>query len=354
MRPTRYCTKLLQALVFILSAGAALLVVSGCGRDDRERVVIYTAVDPPYARPILEEFERRTGIRVIMQMDAEAAKTVGLAERLRAEQAAGNPQADVWWGNEIFYTIGLAEDGVLAAYESPAAEGIPALFRDPEHRWAGTGLRARVICVWDAEQRQADRETGGEREGLEWVRSLEDLADARLRGRIAMARPTAGTTGGHVAAMYVLWGEDRANRYFRSLHENGIRLLGGNAQVADQTGHGVILAGLTDNDDVAASLREGGRLRQVLPDQETYGTLTIPTTVGLVAGGSNPDGARQLIDYLLSPEVEQQLIAMGFAGYSVRDDAGEQAVRSMEIDYREAARIMPQAIRTATAILEGR
>jgi iron(III) transport system substrate-binding protein len=183
---------------------------------------------------------------------------------------------------------------------------------------------------------------------------LAALAHPAVRGRVAMARPTAGTTGGHVAALYVLWGEERADAYFRSLRENDIKLLGGNAVVADQTGRGTIWIGLTDNDDVTASLREGGRLRQVLPDQDSYGTLVIPCTVAMVKGARNPEAARQLIDYLLSQEVEQKLIDAGFAGFSVRETEGKHGIRPMQIDYAEAARIMPAAIRRSVSILEGR
>src|SRR5688572_31906983 len=81
----------------------------GCNRDApaaAQRVVVYTSVDQPVAEPILREFEKRTGIKVDVQTDTEATKSAGLAARLQAEKA--NPQADVWWGNEIFHTINLA------------------------------------------------------------------------------------------------------------------------------------------------------------------------------------------------------------------------------------------------------
>jgi iron(III) transport system substrate-binding protein len=184
------------------------------------------------------------------------------------------------------------------------------------------------------------------------VKGLEDLTRPALKGRITMARPTAGTTGGHVAAMYVLWGDEKADDYFRRLRANGVRLVGGNAIVTAQVGKGALWAGMTDNDDVAATEAEGGRLRMVLPDQNTFGTLTIPTTVGLIQGARNPDAARQLIDYLLTEEVERQLIETKFAAFSVRDD--EQKIRPMDVDYAEVARKLPEAVRRSTAILDGR
>src|SRR4051812_17580320 len=96
----------------------ALLLICGCDRSGRE-VVLYTSVDEPIASPIVREFEKQTGIHVRLVTDSEASKSVGLAEKVRAER--DNPQADVFWSNEPFHTINLAEEGVLAAYDSPAA-----------------------------------------------------------------------------------------------------------------------------------------------------------------------------------------------------------------------------------------
>jgi len=38
------------------------------------------------------------------------------------------------------------------------------------------------------------------------------------------------------------------------------------------------------------------------------GTLFIPNTLAIIKGGPNPEAARQLVDYLLSPEVEARCI----------------------------------------------
>src|SRR5690606_28301835 len=105
----------------------------------------YTSVDEPVATPILKDFERRTGIRVDVRTDTEATKSVGLVERLIAEK--GNPKADVFWGNEVFLTMRLADEGVLQPYQSPAAADVPRLFKDADHKWAGNALRARVIVA---------------------------------------------------------------------------------------------------------------------------------------------------------------------------------------------------------------
>src|SRR5215207_6646897 len=89
------------------------ICLSSCGRSDPP-LVVYTSVDQPIAAPIIKDFEHKTGIRVTLVTDAEATKSVGLAERIRAEKA--NPQADVFWSNEPFHTINLANEGLLEPY----------------------------------------------------------------------------------------------------------------------------------------------------------------------------------------------------------------------------------------------
>src|SRR5436305_8369867 len=131
--------------VIVTFAFLALAAFTGCNKDDGQRVVLYTSVDRPVAEPVIREFERRTGIKVDLPTDTEATKSAGLAARLQAERE--NPKADVWWGNEVFHTINLADAGVLAPYDSPSAADVPARFKDAGHRWTGSALRARVIAV---------------------------------------------------------------------------------------------------------------------------------------------------------------------------------------------------------------
>jgi iron(III) transport system substrate-binding protein len=323
----------------LLTLALCALGLGGCGEANSSspQVVLYTSVDEPIARPIIQQFEKTSGIRVRLVTDAEATKSVGLAEKVRAEKA--NPQADVFWGNEPFHTINLAEEGLLAPYEAAAAKEIPPQFKDPQQRWAGNGLRARVIAV---SGRLSVRPEG-----------LDDLTQPAWKGKIVMASPSAGTTGGHVAAIYVLRGDDGARDFFKKLHANGIKLVGGNSVSAQQVAQNNFAAGLTDNDDVANAKVDLPALDSVLPDQDGDGTLMVPTTVGLVAGGKNAEAGKKLTEYLLSAVVEKKLIDAKFALVSVRE-LEKNNVKAMKVDYREVARALPRAVREATAILEGR
>jgi len=323
--------------VLVLSS---ICVLSSCERPQSksEQVILYTAVDEPVARPIIQEFERQTGISVILRTDAEATKTAGLAERLEAEKS--NPQADVWWSNEPFHTINLAQQKVLAPYASPSAAKIPAEFKDKNSLWAGTSLRVRVLAVNPKCPISPH--------------SIQDLINPSLKGKICLSRPMAGTAKGHMAVLYTAMGRENFEKYLNGLKDNQIRLVGGNSIVAELVGSGQMLAGITDNDDVDAAAREGGKLDMILPDQgsDQMGALALPCTAALVAGAPHEANAKKLIDYLLSQTVEYQLIDRHFARYSVINPSAN--VKFMKVDYTQSAGNMKDAVELSLKILEGR
>ncbi len=299
-----------------------------------QEVRLYTSVDQPYAVKIIREFEKQTGITVRVLTDAEATKTAGLAERLRAER--NNPRADVWWSNEVFHTIRLANEGILAPYESPAAKDIPAQFVDKQHRWTAAALRIRVLLA---------------AEGVD-VKGYRDLLRPDLKGKSVLAKPAFGTTGGHMAAMYVLLGEQKYRGFLEAARANGLKLVGGNAIAANMVGSGQMSFVFTDNDDADHVMAGGAKVKMIIPDQAEggIGTLAMPCSVGLVAGARNEDAAKELIDYLVSREVEQMLISDKFAYASVRDAGGDLKV--MQVDFPTVAEKMPEAINMALRILE--
>jgi hypothetical protein len=73
---------------------------SGCKgkKSEPQEVVIYTSLDKVFSQPILEAFEKETGINVLDVYDSEATKTTGLVNRLIAEK--DSPRADIFWNSE--------------------------------------------------------------------------------------------------------------------------------------------------------------------------------------------------------------------------------------------------------------
>jgi iron(III) transport system substrate-binding protein len=138
-------------------------------------------------------------------------------------------------------------------------------------------------------------------------RSVLDLADPRWNGQVAIADPRFGSTSFHVAALYTVLGDAKADEFFRRLKTNGVRVVDGNSVVRDLVVRGEVKVGLTDTDDVNVAVEAGEQIGMLLPDREGMGVPVMPNMVSLVANGPHPEEGRHLIDYLLSPGVERQL-----------------------------------------------
>jgi iron(III) transport system substrate-binding protein len=282
--------------------------------------------------------------------DTEVKKTAGLVDRLRAEK--DKPQADVFWSSEVFMTIDLAEEGVLEPYTPADTSNWLTAFKDAENRWHGFAARARVI-VYAPDRVPADRVP----------KSWMDLTDEAYRGRVVMADPRFGTTGGHLGAMKAFWTREIMPGYYEAylegLAENRIRLLpSGNAGVVEAVAGGEADVGMTDSDDVWAAQANGRKVEMVYPLHSIEpgatgaGTLLIPNTVARVKGGPNPQQTGKLIDFLLSEKAERMLAESVSHNIPLRPGLGESYPQvavpdSLRVDYAVAATARPPAISQA-------
>ena len=271
-------------------------LLAGCRPpESAPEVVVYTALDREFSAPIFEEFTEQTGIRVRPKYDSEASKTVGLVNLIMNERE--RPRCDVFWNNEIINTYRLDDEGLLQPYESPVGGEYPAEYRSPMGTWYGFAARARILLVNRELVGEADRPT-----------SIRDLADPKWAGRVGIAKPLFGTTASHAACLFATLGSEAAEDFFAEVVNNA-RIYPGNRQVAQAVAVGQLAFGLTDTDDARVEIEAGMPVEMVYPDQEPegLGTLFIPNTLMIIEGCRHPEAARQLVDFLLSPEIEGRL-----------------------------------------------
>lgn len=268
-----------------------LFALLGCRNDAATRVIVYCAHDREFADDILKQFEKDSGLKVDILYDQEANKSVQLKDRLIRE--AKSPRCDVHWNNEVLGTIDLHAKGVLQPYASPSAVPYPAEFKASDHSWTAFAARARVVLVNTDKVKRED-----------FPKRLWDLTDPAWKNKVAMAKPLFGTTATQAACLFQAWGADKASDFYRKLHTNGVELVAGNKQVAVGVGIGQHAIGLTDTDDAVAEIEAGKPVAMLFLDEDT---LFIPNTVAIIKGSPNPVGAKKLIDFLLSADVERKL-----------------------------------------------
>jgi iron(III) transport system substrate-binding protein len=279
-------------------------------------LVVYTSADSVYSRPVVEAFERVSGLRVGLVPDAEAAKTTGLYHRLLAER--GHPRADVFWSSEIGRTVLLEKQGVLSG---------------GSHR--EFACRVRII-MFNKELVKPD----------EAPKSVLDLADPKWKGKAAVAYPLFGTTATYAAALRLAIGREKADDFFRKLVANGTQVVNGNGIVAERVAAGQATVGFTDTDDFWGQADEGKPVGVVYPDQEEggLGALVIPNTAAQVVRGPHPDAARLFLEFLASPEAEKMLAApparhlpLNPAVKAAPDAKGLSEIKAMKVDWDKVA-----------------
>lgn len=270
-----------------------LLFLFGCSQKKSNLVVVYVSEDQVFSEPILNDFENKTGLKVKAIYDTEEAKSTGTMNRLLAERH--NPQADVYWANEPIRAEVLKQKGILARYISPNAKDIPDVFKDPEGYWTGFSARARVLIV---------------NKGIkDKPKSIMAYTNPRWKGKAVIANPLFGTTTSEIAALFTIWGDQRAKLFMAELKKNNVAISTDNGESADFVAVKQYDFSLVDSDDAVNRMRQGKPVEMVYPDQgkDGIGCFIVPNAVMLIKGAPHPENAKTVIDYLLSRETERKL-----------------------------------------------
>ena len=250
--------------------------------------------------------------------------------RLIAE--GNNPQADVYWANEPIRAEVLRQRGIATPYVSPNGQGIPASFKDSNGYWTGFAARARVLIV--------NKNAGAKPD------SVLAYAAPEWRSKAVIANPLFGTTTAEIAALFVLWGDERAQSFMAALKTNAIKLSPSNGDSADLVANGEFAFSLVDSDDVVSRIRQHLPIELVYPDQGTngLGCLLVPNAAVSIAGAPHRDLGKKLIDYLLSKQTEAKLARSDAAQIPLHSDVEGPSelrpidkIKTMEVNYAELA-----------------
>jgi iron(III) transport system substrate-binding protein len=316
------------ALIATMAVG-----LTGCPSKQQGNVVVYVSEDQVFSETILRDFERDTGIRVKPVFDTEEAKSTGVMNRLLAEK--NNPQADVYWANEPIRAEVLRQENVAAAYQSPSAEGIPAQFKDPQGYWTGFSARARVLLVSQSVTNKP--------------KSITAYTDPAFKGKAVIANPLFGTTTTEIAALFIIWGDEKANIFLTDMKQNGVKIATSDGESADFVASGDSAFGLVDSDDAANRMKQGKLVEMIYPDQaeNEVGCFIVPNAVVLIKNGPHPEAAKKLIDYLLSAETERKLALSDAAQIPLHQGVDTPPIvpkietfKTMKTDYAAVARKM--------------
>lgn len=257
-----------------------------------ESLNAYSIWPENYARPMMEAFEKASGIHVnfIRFSSGEALARV-IAEK-------SNPQIDVLFGGPVeTFTAGQGK-GVFEPYKPPSWSELPARFKDADGMWTAIADDPLVFMSNTQFLKQHD---------LQAPASWDDLLNPAYKGMIQMA--DARTSGTAVTRIFSILqvhnrNEDEAFAYMKKLRQN-VQLYtksggGGTLPVGlGQAGAGIFF--IVD----ALYTRQQGYDVQISFPKEGIGSAA--ECIALIKGAKNPDAAKKLVDWATSPAMQSLL-----------------------------------------------
>ncbi|MCF6236414.1 MAG: extracellular solute-binding protein [Gammaproteobacteria bacterium] len=140
-----------------------------------EELVVYSGRSDKFVKPVTKAFTEKTGIKVVLY----SAKSTALVNKLRVEKE--RTLADLFLSNDAGNLQVGSDFGLFQPVSKQVAEVIPENLRASDNSWVGLSARARVLVV------------NTNVKGLEFVDSVFDLADPRLKNRLAITNSTNGS-----------------------------------------------------------------------------------------------------------------------------------------------------------------
>jgi iron(III) transport system substrate-binding protein len=275
----------------------ALLWLAACGTSsekppsDGGHLEVLCTVEEGWCKVMVAAFEAKTGI-------ATTYERLGSGDAVAALVASkADPKYSVWWGGSADGYVAAQAAGVLAAYKSPNASGVPAASKDADGAWTGVYAGVLGFCSNRAELAKL---------GLGTPTSWQDLLNPALKGRVSIAHPSSsGTAYTALSTLMTL------NRFDEAATFSYLTALDGN--VAAYTRSGAAPAGLAASGtaavavvfahDCATAIDAGAKDLVISFPREGTGFETGATA--LVKGAPNAEAGKKWIDWALTAEAQE-------------------------------------------------
>lgn len=246
-------------------------------------LTIYTSLAPTEARPMVEAFEKKYGIKV----ELWRAISERVIQRTVSEARAGRHTVDVVATNGPEMEL-LSREKILTPYFTPHAADLPPA-GIPKHRlWLPDRLQFFVVGF---NTNLVKRE--------ELPKTLAGFTDPKWKGKLGIEAGDAEW----MATLFTKWGEKEAMAFFRKLSEMRPEVRKGHVLLAQLVAAGEIPVGLTIYSANAETLKRKGAPIDWAPIE----AVARPQGLGISRNAPHPAAALLYADFVLSAEEGQKL-----------------------------------------------
>jgi iron(III) transport system substrate-binding protein len=274
------------ALALVLACSITSIAAAAEGK-----LVLYTSQPNADAQQTIDAFKAKNPkVDISFVRDG----TPRVLAKLRAEIAAGQPQADLLLIADNVTMEGLKKEGLLLAYKAPAVANYPAGLHDPDGTWFDTKLITTGIIY----------NTKAPMKPTSW----RDLVKPEAKGLVQLPTPiSSGAALIHAVALTSNMAEGW--KYYEALKANNAAATGANGDVLRAVAGGEKLYGFCVEFITFREKAKGAPVEFVFPNE---GVSAVTEPVAILKSSKNPEAAKEFIDFILSPDGQALAAAQGY------------------------------------------
>lgn len=282
---------MIQRIFYSLTCG--MLLLTGLAmKQTGDELVVYCGRGEDLIRPLIETFERESGIKVKVRYGGTAELAATILEEGR------NSPADVFIAQDAGALGALTKNKRLATLPESILEQVPERFRSRAGSWVGISGRARVVVYNTAKLSEKDLPL-----------DLFGFCEPAWRGRLGWA-PENGSFQSFVTALTVREGRDRALAWLRGVQANQPRVYGKNSAIVAAVAAGEIDAGFVNHYYLHTALRSQPSLTAAnyyFPG-ESAGSLVNVAGAGILNTSKRTELAIRFIEFLLGESAQRYFL----------------------------------------------
>ena len=261
-----------------------------------ETLTLYSGRSKSLVDPIIQQFEKETGIEVKVSY----ANTTQLAAKLRTE--GDKSPASLFWAQDAGALGAVSKNGLFAKLPESILSKVPETFRHTDGLWLATSGRARVLA-YSPERVNADALPD----------SIFDLTQPKWKGKVGWA-PLNASFQAFVTAMRAQVGEERAEQWLRDMKANGAKAYQKNTPIIEALAAGEIDLGLPNHYYLFRFKKRDSKypVEQSFFKANDPGNLVNVAGIGLLKSSENQETALKFIEYLLSAKAQQYFVSEVF------------------------------------------
>ncbi len=276
-----------------------------------DELVVYSGRSDKFVKPVIKQFTAETGIKVLLH----SAKSTALLNKLRVE--GERTQADLYLSNDAGNLQLGSEMGLFQPLPQEIVAVIDTKLRAPDNSWVGLSARARVLVA----NTTAD---------TAFLNSVFDLADPRLKGKIAITHSGNGSFIAGTTVYMLAAGKEKTTEWLKGVKENAEgQTFNKHSKVVTAVASGKKAVGLVNHYYIYRHLdkKPNAPIKIIVPDQGEGGMGVAWNVAGVAVSKytKKRDAAVKLVAFLVS-EKGQQLFAEINREYPARKGIAAAAV----------------------------